>query len=121
MYLDTLVYVLFVFYLLYQYHKTREKGNIAFLVPLSMRLVLNDPWLASWPDWAIVAYRLSIVAACGWAFWYYLRDFRRREAKAKAEQEEQRKLAKEAAKAEKKAKQKAANAHQNPAKNKKKK
>ena len=39
MYLDTLVYILFVFYLLYQYYKTREKGNIAFLVPMSMMLI----------------------------------------------------------------------------------
>ena len=117
MYLDTLIYIVFAFYLAYQYYKTKEKGNIAFFVPMTMMLVLNDPHLAAWPDWAIIAYRLSIIAACGWAFWYYLKELRQREAKAKAEQEELRKIAKE----EKKAKQKAANAHPNPAKNKNKK
>lgn len=116
MYIETLIIVLFAAYLIYQYIRTKAVGNLAFLVPMGMMLFLAFPWVNTWPQPLFIVYHLGILASGMWAFWFYLRDFRKREAEAIARTKAQR----QKEKAERKAQQKAANAHPNPSKRKRK-
>lgn len=117
MYVDTLIAVLFIAFLLYRFVKTKALGNLGFILPLVMVMLLNTDLPQMMPEKVFVAYRLVILVSCVGAFLFYLWDFRRRERRER----EARLTALEQEKEARKARQKEANAHPNPAKRKKKK
>lgn len=102
MYVDTLIAILFIAFLLYRFMKTKAAGNLGFIIPLVMVMLLNTDLPQMMPEKVFVAYRLLILVSCVSAFLFYLWDFRRRERR------------------EREARQKKANAHPNSAKKKKK-